>query len=195
MTIELYLPDSIPLDHQTSVEFRYFLQAVVNRRVVGSLRYEPERRPTPKNRYMTRMKKEIDSYKRDGNFEQLLNIAVYAFLESAAPENKKLYFESQCRVRHSRRTRRQHRMSANFNPTLAVSLQQCNLHGLQPSFIICSCCLLFGDPIAHYEPYTPLRSGEILCKRLTDHQPHEYRVVCKECAKLMQLTGIGSRRK
>ena len=39
------------------------------------------------------MKRELRAYIQDGNFEQLLNIAVYCFLESAAPENPKLHFD------------------------------------------------------------------------------------------------------
>jgi hypothetical protein len=41
MTIELNIPDSIPLDPQVTVAFRAFLQAVVNRRCVGVLPFEP----------------------------------------------------------------------------------------------------------------------------------------------------------
>lgn len=91
MILELNIPDSISLDHGTTVEFRAFLQAMVNRRCVGALRYGD--RPDRRQRYMSRLFRELDAYKKSGNFEQLLNIAVYAFLESAAPENNKLYFD------------------------------------------------------------------------------------------------------
>ena len=91
MTIELKVPDSIHLDTRTTREFVAFLQAVVNRRCVGALRYGD--RPTSRQRYMSRLSRELRAYRKDGNFEQLLNIAVYAFLESCAPENRKLHFD------------------------------------------------------------------------------------------------------
>lgn len=91
MTFDLRIPDSIPLDPRVTLEFRAFLQAVVNRRCVGALRYGD--RPKAKQRYMSRLARELKAYRKDGNFEQLLNIAVYAFLESAAPENHKLHFD------------------------------------------------------------------------------------------------------
>ncbi len=91
MVIELHIPDSIPLDQRVTVEFRAFLQAVVNRRCVGALRYGDT--PRAYQRYMMRLSMEFRAYKHNGNFEHLLNIAVYAFLESFAPENKKLYFD------------------------------------------------------------------------------------------------------
>lgn len=92
MTLELHIPDSIPLDARTTCEFRAFLQAVVNRRSVGALRYGD--RPVRRQRYMTRLSKELRAYRRDGNAEQLMNIVVYAFLESVAPENKKLHWDA-----------------------------------------------------------------------------------------------------
>lgn len=75
-----------------------------------------------------------------------------------------------------------------------VSYVHCATHGLVPGFVICSCCLLFADPISHIEMYTPLRAGEILCRRLAGHQPHEYRLICKHCAVDLGLNKIGARR-
>ncbi len=92
LVIELRAPGSIPLDPQTTGEFRAFLQQVVNRRCVGALRYGD--RPKKKQRYMTRLSKELKAYRKDGNIEQLLNIAVYAFLESVAPENPKIHWNA-----------------------------------------------------------------------------------------------------
>lgn len=43
---------------------------------------------------MTRLSKELKAYRRSGNAEQLMNIAVYAFLESAAPENKLIHWDA-----------------------------------------------------------------------------------------------------
>lgn len=92
MTIELQIPDSVPLNPRVTREFRAFLQAVVNRRCVGALRYGDH--PVKRQKYMTRLSKELRAYRKDGNAEQLMNIAVYAFLESAAPENKKLHWDA-----------------------------------------------------------------------------------------------------
>ncbi len=89
MNIILKIPDSLlPKSQLVQVEFEAFLQALVNRRVVGELRYgTPQRR----QRYMSRMRRELKAYVKDGNLEQLLNIAVYCFLEAYAPENKKFH--------------------------------------------------------------------------------------------------------
>lgn len=89
--LELYIPESIPLDYQTTVNFRAFLQSVTNRRCLGALRYGDK--PTYKQKYMTRLKKELKAYEETGNAEQLMNIAVYCFLETFAPENKKFHFD------------------------------------------------------------------------------------------------------
>jgi hypothetical protein len=89
MTIHLQIPDSLKLKHHTE-EYRCYLQAMLNRILVGELRYGP---PNRRKRYMRRMSLELRAYRRDGNFEQLLNLCNYAYLESVAPENKKLYFD------------------------------------------------------------------------------------------------------
>lgn len=86
----LRVPASIPLDPTQSVELEAFLQSVINRFYVGAMRYGiPHRR----KQYMTRITKEMEVYQKSGNFEQLLNTAVYCFLESLAPENKKFHFD------------------------------------------------------------------------------------------------------
>lgn len=72
--------------------FFHFLQEMAYRRTVGSTRYEKYGVPIRRQRYMTRMKRELKAYEKSGNHEQLLNIAVYAFLESYAPENRKYHF-------------------------------------------------------------------------------------------------------
>jgi hypothetical protein len=92
MTREIRLPDSLPLDEMTVRAFFCFLQAMANRRAQGAARYGD--RPNKKQCYMSRMRKELDAYSRDGNMEQLLNIAVYCFLESEAPENRRFHFDA-----------------------------------------------------------------------------------------------------
>lgn len=91
MNLEVRIPDSVNLDHQTTVNYRAFLQLMTNRRVVGALRYGDI--PTSRQKYLSRMKKELKAYEATGNLEHLLNIANYAFLEGNAPENPKLHFD------------------------------------------------------------------------------------------------------
>lgn len=79
------------MDPQMIEEYRAFLQSAANRYCVGALRYGD--RPKAKERYLRRLQMEIVAYRRAGNFEQLLNIVNYAFLESVAPQNVKLHFD------------------------------------------------------------------------------------------------------
>jgi|SRR5579863_4306171 len=92
MEITLRIPDSIKLDKNTTSEFVTFLQQVVNRRCVGAVRYGD--RPRKEQKYMTRLGMEVKAYKKTGNREQLLNVAVYAFLESFAPEHPKHHHDA-----------------------------------------------------------------------------------------------------
>lgn len=87
--INLFQPSKLPLSHER--QFKEFLQTMVNRRVVGQFRYG---KPAASQQYMSRMEKEFKVYKRTGNQEQLINIAVYCFLESIEPENKKFHWDS-----------------------------------------------------------------------------------------------------
>ena len=64
MQITLNIPDSIPLDPQVTLEFRCFLQAMVNRRCVGALRCGD--RPRKSQRYQARLQKELNAYKKGG---------------------------------------------------------------------------------------------------------------------------------
>jgi hypothetical protein len=90
-TIELRMPEGIKLGERGTIEVKYFFQSQLDRRCVGGLRYgQPNRR----QRYMTRMVKELKAYKTTGNHEHLINIANYAFLESYQPENKKYHFDA-----------------------------------------------------------------------------------------------------
>lgn len=88
MTLSLRIPDTLHLKHQE--EYRCYLQAMLNRVLVGELRYGV---PNRRKRYMRRLALEFKAYQKDGNFEHLLNISNYAYLESVAPENSKLYFD------------------------------------------------------------------------------------------------------
>lgn len=85
------IPDSLNVPASEMLAFKLFLQQMTNRRGVGFLRYGLVRNHQG---YMSRLEKELATYKRTGNREQLLNIAVYAFLESYAPENEKHHFDN-----------------------------------------------------------------------------------------------------
>lgn len=91
MIIELKLPDSMAVPLVEMQWYKLFLQQMTNRLGVGHLRYG---KIDKRARYMDRLKKELAAYTKDGNMEQLLNIAVYAFLESYTPQNKKFHFDN-----------------------------------------------------------------------------------------------------
>lgn len=89
MKITLQIPDSMNIDVHVE-EYRGYLQAMLNRMLVGEMRYGV---PKKEKRYMRRLAMELRAYRQQGNFEQLINISNYAYLESMAPENRKLYFD------------------------------------------------------------------------------------------------------
>lgn len=71
--------------------FEKFAQLMANRLIQGTTRYGPV---NPDHNYMTRMIMELKTYKREGNLENLVNIANYAILESIAPENPSFHFDN-----------------------------------------------------------------------------------------------------
>ncbi len=87
----IWTSDRLKLDKEVTEKFIGFLQMMANRRGFGAARYGD--RPLASQKYMTRLEKEFKAYKKEGNMEQLLNIGVYAFLESFAPENKRFHFD------------------------------------------------------------------------------------------------------
>lgn len=88
--LEIKYPDSVALDLRELAEFRMFLQRMMDRRVVGFLRYG---HATSRQKYLTRLKKELKAYEQHGNYEQLINIANYAALEGMAPQHLKFHFD------------------------------------------------------------------------------------------------------
>lgn len=88
MEITLYIPDQI--DSPTR-EFRAFLQHMCYRYAQGSFRYGSPKRS---RRYMTRLHMENKAYRESGNIENLANVAVYAALESIAPEHPNQHFDA-----------------------------------------------------------------------------------------------------
>lgn len=90
----ILIPDSLALPRAESAAFSAFLQKMANRAAAGHARYDAI---DATKGYMTRLAKELAAYRRAGNIEQLLNIAVYSFLESYAPENQKAHFDNAAR--------------------------------------------------------------------------------------------------
>lgn len=91
MILEIRSSDRAKLPAKETAAFKGFLQKIENRRVVGYLRYGDI---DQRKKYMSKLAAELKAYRKSGNAEQLYNIAVYAFLESYAPENKKFYFDA-----------------------------------------------------------------------------------------------------
>lgn len=88
--IRLECPDSIELKNNKKQIFKMFAQTMLNRLFVGEVRYGPGNR---RQKYFTRMKKELKAYEKTGNAEQLINIANYCVLEWIAPEHPKHHFD------------------------------------------------------------------------------------------------------
>jgi hypothetical protein len=88
--LRLEVTNSIEISKEKVSIFRAFAQGMLNRLCVGELRYGPAQK---KQKYLTRMIKELKAYRRDGNAEQLINIANYCVLEWIAPEHPKHYFD------------------------------------------------------------------------------------------------------
>jgi len=89
--VEIFVSNRVKVPAVEMRSFQEFLQRMANRRTVGSVRYG---RVNAEQKYFSRLKKEAEAYRRSGNAEHLLNIAVYAFLETFAPENKRFHFDN-----------------------------------------------------------------------------------------------------
>lgn len=92
MDISIWLSDKLR-SPECWKPFAQFLQQIADRAAVGAARYERGRGPERENRYMTRLLTEVREYKKTGNRECLLNIAVYCWLETMAPENPKFHWD------------------------------------------------------------------------------------------------------
>lgn len=89
MTLNIFWSDKLKGHDRKKVQD--FFQKMANRLMQGHARYGS---PVSSQNYMTRLIMEVKHYKRNGNMEQLINIANYAWLESQAPENPKFHFDS-----------------------------------------------------------------------------------------------------
>jgi hypothetical protein len=90
MTHPIFISAKIKLPEEDKKKLLEFVQGIVNRRTVGYLRYGPNSRH---QRFMSRLAEELKAYRKTGNMEHLFNIAVYAYLESDKPENKRFHYE------------------------------------------------------------------------------------------------------
>ena len=63
-----------------------FMQAMISRLAQGHYRYGV---PNRREKYLTKIKLEIEAYEKQGNIEHLFNAANYCLLETIAPEHKK----------------------------------------------------------------------------------------------------------
>lgn len=84
--ITITTPDRDGIHQDTAAHYRMWLQAMASRRWVGELRYEKGRGPIRRQKYLTRLKREVEAYEKTGNVEHLINVANYAFLENEKPE-------------------------------------------------------------------------------------------------------------
>lgn len=92
MTITLNVPESLESLFSPEInEYQWFLQACLNRLMVGGLRYGII--PMRNELYLKQITLELKAYRRNGNFEHLINAANYCYLESRAPQNKKFHFD------------------------------------------------------------------------------------------------------
>jgi len=77
-------------DGGTRAVFWRFLQRMADRLVQGHHRYG---RADRRQRYMTRLEKEVQAYRKTGNREHLMNAANYCFLECYYPEHPKTGYD------------------------------------------------------------------------------------------------------
>lgn len=63
---------------------------MVNRVIQGQCQYGP---PSKEKMFYKRLRMELREYWKKGNLEQLLNVAVYAYLESIAPQNPRFHWD------------------------------------------------------------------------------------------------------
>jgi hypothetical protein len=88
MILEVWVSDKLRVPFER--EFSQFLQRMAARRDQG---YATYRSPPPGRNFCSGLERELRAYKRTGNQEQLINIAVYAFCESVCPEREETHFD------------------------------------------------------------------------------------------------------
>ena len=88
--LRLELLESIQISREKRQWFRAFCQGMLHRIQAGELRYGPG---SKRQKYMTRLIKEVKAYEKTGNAEQLFNIANYCILEWIYPEHPKHHFK------------------------------------------------------------------------------------------------------
>lgn len=88
--LNLSISTDLHIDQDKLTTFRVIAQSMLDRLCVGELRYG---KATRRQKYFSRMKKELKAYELSGNAEQLINIANYCILEWIAPEHPKHHFD------------------------------------------------------------------------------------------------------
>ena len=88
--IHLFEPEGITVKIHKIQIFKMFAQSMLNRLYVGELRYGS---PSAKQKYFSRMDKEMKAYGKTGNAEHLINIANYCVLEWIAPQHPNHHFD------------------------------------------------------------------------------------------------------
>lgn len=101
MNLPVFVSDKLGVDHVK--EFQAFIQKMASRRDQGFCRYGPA---DASQHYLSRLRDEIKAYGKTGNCEQLLNIAVYAFLESVAPQHDNFHHDPTAASVNRRRKRK-----------------------------------------------------------------------------------------
>lgn len=86
--MELQLTNRIKL--ADSAQIQDFFQKMLNRLVVGQIRYG---KAAAGKKYLSKLELELKAYKKEGNKEQLFNVANYALLEFLHPEHPKSHFD------------------------------------------------------------------------------------------------------
>jgi hypothetical protein len=66
------------------------LKTIAYHFIQGYIRYGPQHVGLL---YLSRLEKELKVYKRTGNYEHLINVAVYVILERIAPEHPKHHYD------------------------------------------------------------------------------------------------------
>lgn len=103
MKLEIWVSDKIGCDRLK--EFERFLQDMASCRDQGYCRYGKVNR---NKEYMDRLSDELRAYRKrsGGNRAQLLNLAVYAFLESIEPQHKGFHYDPEAKTVNRKRMNR-----------------------------------------------------------------------------------------
>ena len=86
---DIFISEKIRLPHPE--RFVSFLQQLANRWIQGHARWGA---PHAGRLYLTRLAAELAQYRKTGNTEHLLNVAVYCHLEMEFPEHPRSHLDT-----------------------------------------------------------------------------------------------------